>query len=183
MQRRTVTKTLCCALFATLIASTSAFARQDKQSRPSPPEQATVSLGGHTVTIDYSAPSMRGRKIFGGLVPYDKEWRTGANEATTIKSDVNLRIGNLGVPAGTHTLYSIPGENGWTLIVNNQTGQWGTVYDQLKDLGRVKMSEGAMPSSPVETFQIKFEDTKDLSTELHLQWETTNVYVQVTAVP
>lgn len=182
MQHRTFIRTLCCALFAAVLSS-SAFAQADKKSRPSPPEQASVSLGGHNVTIDYSAPSMRGRKIFGGLVPYDKEWRTGANEATTIKSDVNLRIGNLGVPAGTHTLYSIPSEKGWTLIVNNQTGQWGTVYDQLKDLGRVKMSEGAMPSSPVETFQIKFEDTKDLSTELHLQWETTNVYVQVTAVP
>lgn len=183
MQRRTLRETFCCALFATIIAGTSAFAQADKQSRPSPPEQASVSLGGHSITIDYSAPSMRGRKIFGGLVPYDKEWRTGANEATTIKSDVNLRIGNLGVPAGTHTLYSIPSEKGWTLIVNNQTGQWGTVYDAGKDLGRVKMSEGAMPSSPVETFQIKFEDTKDLSTELHLIWDTTNVYVSVTAVP
>jgi hypothetical protein len=149
----------------------------------SPPAQASVSLAGHTITIDYSAPSMRGRKIFGGLVPYDKVWRTGANAATTLKTDVNLRIGDLGVPAGTYTLYTIPEEHGWTLIMNRQTGQWGTQYDQSKDLGRVKMSEGVVPSNPVETFQIRFENTKGNTSELHLRWETTNVYVSVTAVP
>jgi hypothetical protein len=188
MQRRRFTKTLCCALFATIIgsivlANVSARAQDDKKSRPSPPEHASVTFGSKTVTIDYSAPSMRGRKIFGGLLPYGKVWRTGANEATTLKTDVNLRIGNLGVPAGTYTLYTIPSENGWTLIINRQTGQWGTVYDQTKDFGRIPMSEGVIPSSPVETFQIKFQNTKDLSTELHLDWETTNVFVTVTAVP
>ena len=182
MQRRTFTKALCCALFATVFSS-SVFAQGDKQSRPSPPAQASVNFGSKTVTIDYSAPSMKGRKIFGGLLPYGKVWRTGANEATTLKTDINLKIGDLGVPAGTYTLYSIPDEQGWTLIVNKQTGQWGTVYDQTKDLGRVKMEEGVMPSSPVETFQIKFEHTKDLTTELHLKWETTDVYVGVTAIP
>jgi hypothetical protein len=177
-------KTLCCVLFATVtFLAIAAKAQDDKKSRPSPPAQASVVFGSKTVTIDYSAPSMKGRKIFGGLVPYGKVWRTGANEATTLKTDVNLKIGNLGVPAGTYTLYTIPEEHGWTLIVNRQTGQWGTVYDQTKDLGRVKMMEGVIPSSPVETFQIKFENTKDLSTELHLLWETTNVYVSVTAVP
>jgi hypothetical protein len=184
MQRRRLMKTLCCVLFATItLLAISAKAQDDKKSRPSPPEQAKVTFGSKTLTIDYSAPSMKGRKIFGGLVPYDKVWRTGANEATTLKTDVNLKIGNLGVPAGTYTLYTIPEEHGWTLIINRQTGQWGTVYDQTKDLGRVKMMEGVIPSSPVETFQIKFENTKNLSTELHLLWETTNVYVDVTAVP
>jgi hypothetical protein len=160
-----------------------ANAQGDKKSRPSPPAQASVSLAGHTITVDYGAPSMRGRKILGGLLPYDKVWRTGANEATTLKTDVNLKIGDLGVPAGTYTLYSIPAKGGWTLIVNKQTGQWGTVYDQSKDLGRVKMSEGVLPSSPVETFQIKFANTNGNFTELHLLWETTNVYVGVQAVP
>lgn len=183
MQRRFFTKILCCALFATMIGSVALRAQDDKKSRPSPPEQAAVSFGSKTVTIDYGAPSMKGRKIFGGLVPYDHWWRTGANEATTLKTDINLRIGNLGVPAGTYTLYTLPSENGWTLIVNKQTGQWGTKYDETQDLGRVKMSEGVMPSSPVETFQMKFENTKDLTTELHLAWDTTNVFVQVTAIP
>lgn len=184
MQRRLLVKTLCCALFTTLIGTTALLA-QEQAKKPvlSPPEKASVSFGSKNVTIDYGAPSMRGRKIFGGLLPYDHWWRTGANSATTLTTDVNLKIGNLGVPAGTYTLYSIPSKNGWTLIVNKETGQWGTKYDETKDLGRVKMSEGVIPSTPIETFGIKFENTKDLTTELHLLWETTNVYVTVTAIP
>jgi Protein of unknown function (DUF2911) len=182
MHRRTFAKKLCSILF-TATVSFSVFAQSDKQSRPSPPAQASVKFGSKTVTIDYSAPSMRGRKIFGGLLPYGKVWRTGANEATTLKTDVNLKIGDLGVPAGTYSLYTIPDEKGWTLIINKQTGQSGTEYDPTEDLGRIKMMEGVIPNSPVETFQIKFENTKDLSSELHLLWETTNVYVGVTAVP
>lgn len=177
--RRSFLTALCC----TVLISSLSFAQEDKKSRPSPPAQASVSLNGHTVTIDYGAPSMRGRKIFGGLVPYDHWWRTGANEATTLKTDVNLRIGDLGVPAGTYTLYTIPERKGWTLIVNKQTGQWGTKYDQTQDLGRVKMIDGVLPSSPVETFKINFEHTRGNTTELHLHWETTNVAVTVTAVP
>jgi Protein of unknown function (DUF2911) len=188
MQRRTFTKTLCCALFAIIIGSlafagSSAFAQNDQKPPASPPAQASVKFGSKTVTIDYSAPSMRGRKIFGGLVPYDHWWRTGANSATTLKTDISLKIGSLSVPPGTYTLYTIPATSGWTLIVNKQTGQWGTKYDETQDLGRVKMAEGVIPSSPVETFQIKFTHTKDLVTELHLVWETTDVYVEVIAVP
>jgi len=182
MQRRTFAKTFCCLLVATMIGS-QAFAQNDKKPPLSPPAKASVSFGSHTVTIDYSAPSMRGRKIFGGLVPYDHWWRTGANSATTLKTDINLKIGDLNVPAGTYTLYTLPAKSGWTLIVNKQTGQWGTKYDETQDLGRVKMLDGVIPSSPVETFQIKFEHTQDLSTELHLEWETTNVYVPVKAIP
>lgn len=183
MQRRTFTKTLCCALFAITIAGTSAFAQNDQKAPASPPAQATVKFGSKTVTIDYSAPSMRGRKVFGELVPYDHWWRTGANSATTLKTEISLKIGSLSVPPGTYTLYTIPEEKGWTLIVNKQTGQWGTKYDETQDLGRVKMTEGVIPSSPVETFQIKFTHTKDLASELHLVWETTDVYVEVIAVP
>jgi len=182
MQRRKFGKMLCCTLFAAMLGA-SAIAQDNGKPPQSPPAQASVSFGSKTVTIDYGAPSMRGRKIFGGLVPYGQWWRTGANAATTLKTDVNLRIGDLGVPAGTYTLYTLPEKSGWTLIVNKQTGQWGTKYDETQDLGRVKMSEGVLPSSPVETFQIKFTHTKDLTTELHLVWDTTNVYVGVTAVP
>jgi hypothetical protein len=181
MQRRTFTKTLCCALLAAVTSP--AFAQNDQKPPASPPAQAKEVFGSKTVTIDYGAPSMRGRKIFGGLVPFDHWWRTGANSATTLKTDINLKIGNLGVPAGTYTLYTIPEQSGWTLIVNKQTGQWGTKYDETLDLGRVKMMEGVMPSSRVETFQIRFEHTKDLTTELHLLWETTDVFVGVTAIP
>jgi len=148
---------------------------------PSPPAQAQVALDGKIVTIDYNAPSMRGRKIFGGLVPYDHWWRTGANPATTLKTAVNLKIGSLTVPAGTYTIYSIPSETQWKLIINKQTGQWGTVYNQNQDLGRTAMQKGPTPSAPVEVFAIKFENTKGKKTELHLIWENTDVFVPVSA--
>jgi hypothetical protein len=148
---------------------------------PSPPAKASVTLGGKSVTIDYSAPSMRGRKIFGGILPYDQWWRTGANPATTLKTEANLKIGDLTVPAGTYTVYSIPSQTQWKLIINKQTGQWGTEYHPEQDLGRVNMMKGPTPAAPIEVFAIKFENTKGKKTELHLIWENTDVYVPVTA--
>ena len=156
-------------------------ANDNGKKLPSPPAQASVTLDGKSITIDYNAPSMRGRKIFGGLVPYDHWWRTGANPATTLKTEVNLKIGSLTVPAGTYTIYSIPSETQWKLIVNKQTGQWGTVYNQDQDLGRTDMQKGPTPATPVEVFAIKFENTKGKKTELHLIWENTDVFVPVTA--
>ncbi|MFT4113218.1 DUF2911 domain-containing protein [Silvibacterium sp.] len=151
------------------------------QNPPSPPAQTSVTLGGKDVTIYYCAPSMRGRKIFGGLVPYGQWWRTGANTSTTIKTETSLEIGTLKVPAGTYTLYTLPSEANWTLIVNKQTGQWGTVYKQDMDFGRTGMTRAPAPSSPVETFKIDFENTKGKKTQLHLIWDTTDVYVPVKA--
>jgi hypothetical protein len=148
---------------------------------PSPPAQAQVELKGKRITIDYNTPFMRGRKIFGGLVPYDQPWRTGANPATTLKTTANLKIGDLTVPAGTYTIYSLPSEGTWKLIVNKQTGQWGTIYNQDQDLGRTDMKKAPTPSAPVEQFVIKFENTRGGKTELHLVWENTDVYVPVTA--
>jgi DUF2911 family protein len=166
-----------------LLLTVPAFAQTPSggEKKPaSPPAQAKVELAGNTVTIDYSAPSMRGRKVVGGLVPYDKVWRTGANAATTLKTPVALRIGNLAVPAGTYTLYTLPSESGWKLIVNKQTGQWGTEYNQDQDLGRVPMTVGST-SSPVETFVIHFEKTSKKQTQLHLTWDNTDVWVAVSA--
>ena len=82
---------------------------------------------------------MRDRKIFGELVPYGQVWRTGANAATSLKTDVDLTIGGASVPAGSYTLYSIPEEKKWKLIINKETGQWGTKYDEKQDLARVDM--------------------------------------------
>jgi hypothetical protein len=124
---------------------------------------------------------MRGRKIFGGLLPYGAVWRTGANPATTLKTEINLKIGDLTVPAGTYTVYSVPSESQWKLIINKQTGQWGTVYNQDQDLGRTDMKKGPTPSAPVEQFVIKFENTHGNMTQLHLVWENTDVFVPVTA--
>ena len=137
-------------------------------------------LKGKTITIDYSAPSMRGRQIAGGLVPYNKVWRTGANAATTLKTPINLKIGNLAVPAGTYTIYTYPTEQGCTLIINKQTGQWGTEYDDTKDLGRVQM-EAMNIADPVETFVIQFGKVTGDSTDLHLIWEKSDLSVTVTA--
>jgi len=146
----------------------------------SPPEKASVVLNEKTVTIDYSAPSARGRKIKGGLVPYGKVWRTGANAATTLKTPVDLKIGSQSVPAGTYTIYSLPAEDGWTLIVNKQTGQWGTVYDEKQDLGRVPL-KAVNVDTTVETFKIHFENTNANQTELHLTWENFDLSVPVVA--
>jgi Protein of unknown function (DUF2911) len=148
---------------------------------PSPPAQASIMLNGKSVTIDYSAPSLRGRKMIGGINPYGQVWRTGANAATTLKTAVDLKIGDLMVPAGTYTLYSVPSETTWKLIVNKQTGQWGTVYDPAQDLGRTDMQTGPAPSSPLETFAIKFENGSGAQTELHLIWAGVDVFVPIVA--
>ena len=156
--------------------------------RVSPPAKANVQLPNGTITIDYCAPSIDGREIFGAtggstkpLVPYGEVWRTGANAATTLKTTAALQIGSLNVPAGTYTIYSLPTADSWMLIVNKQTGQWGTVYDKAQDLGRVQMSAGSS-AVPVETFKIDFEKTMGSTTELHLKWANVDASVQITAV-
>jgi hypothetical protein len=172
-----------------VLAQTAPAAGAPEGQKPpftSPAVKANVILPNAVITVDYGAPSTHGRTIFGGadqkpLVPYGEVWRTGANAATTLKTNSNLQIGDLAVPAGTYTLYSVPTEGGWTLIVNKQTGQWGTVYDKSKDLGRVTMETGAT-AVPVEMFVIDFEKTLGSATELHLKWASVDAFVQVTAV-
>src|SRR6516164_1902851 len=114
-------------------------AQMDKSKRPSPPEQAQCKLpDGKTITVDYSSPRMKGRKIFGELVPYGEVWRTGANEATTFVTSANLSVEGKDIPAGNYTLFTIPGQEKWTLIVNKHTGEWGIPYKyESEDLARV----------------------------------------------
>jgi len=139
----------------------------------SPAATASVAFGDKQVRISYHAPSMHGRQIFGGLVPYGQVWRAGANQATLLHTDVDLMIGNLTVPKGDYSLYVLPAEKEWTLIVNSQTGQWGithggaTTEDPAKDVGRVAMKL-AKPAAPVETFAITL--AKD---SLSMSWENT----------
>lgn len=146
---------------------------------PSPAATANATLGSANIKITYNAPSIRHRKIMGGLVPYGEVWRTGANPATTITTSADLKFGTLAVPAGTHTIYTLPGEKNWLLIVNNRTGQWGTEYSEGKDLGRVSMMSKPL-SKPQEVMSISFENTSATSTELHVRWETTDRYVVIT---
>ncbi len=104
-------------------------AQQDKSKRPSPPAAADCKFhDGKTVHVDYSSPRMKGRKIFGDLVPYGKVWRAGANEATTFVTDTNLTVGGKDVPAGSYTLFTVPAQDKWTLVISKKTGEWGEPY-------------------------------------------------------
>jgi DUF2911 family protein len=162
------------------VAAAMTFAQGGDQKAPaSPPATASQTFAdGKKVTIDYSRPSARGRKIMGGLVPYGQVWRTGANSATSFTTDADLLIGGTIVPAGKYTIYSLPGEGAWKLIINKETGQWGTKYDQSKDLARVDMKVGKT-SAPVEQFTISFEKSGGGAATLKLEWENTSVSVDV----
>lgn len=150
---------------------------QKKKARPSPPAETSVEVGGKRIAIKYSAPSMRGRKIFGDLVPFGQVWRAGANEATALHTDGTLSIGNLSVPPGDYTLYVLPTATSWELIVNKQTGQWGTVYKAESDLGRVKMALSKAPGA-VETYKMTL--VKDgPGAKLQLEWENTVATVSI----
>jgi len=145
----------------------------------SPPATATVAISGKKLTISYSAPSMRGRKIMGALVPYGRWWRTGADSATTFQTEADLDIGGLKVPKGAYTIYTLPGAKEWLLIVNKQVGQFGTEYDQKQDLGRVKMTLAQTPA-PVERFKIELLSTGGNKGLLKMTWERTDVSVPIT---
>jgi hypothetical protein len=148
-------------------------------AQKSPPREADISLGGSKISIKYGAPSVRGRKIFGGLVPYGQPWRLGANSATSLSTERDLQIGSLKVPKGNYTLYMLPGESESLLIVNKQTGQWGTEYNAGQDLGRVKLTR-TPKSPPVEQFTIKFEAKGSDSATLSFTWDNSEFSVPVT---
>jgi hypothetical protein len=153
---------------------------EDKSKRPSPPATAEVALKNKKITIDYSRPSLKGRTVGQELAPYGKVWRTGANEATALNTEIDLNIGGTKVPAGKYTLYTLPSEGTWKLIINKQTGQWGTKYDESQDLVRIDMKKSALPQS-VEQFTISFDKKNDNTANLHLDWENTRVSVEVKA--
>lgn len=171
---RPMRKTLLTAIALTLV-STLALAQEPKKPL-SPPAKAEAKIAGKTVTIDYSAPSKRGRKIMGELVPYDQVWRTGANKSTTLTTESDVMIGAIHVPKGTYSIYTIPGEKEWTLIVNKQTGQWGTDYDQAQDLGRTKLTVKPVKGT-VETFVIGIKPKVENQGTLSFTWENVEASV------
>jgi hypothetical protein len=152
-------------------------AQQDKSQRPSPPAQAQCKFSdGKTITVDYSSPRAKGRKIFGGLVPYGEVWRTGANDATTLVTNATLTAEGKDVPAGSYTIFTIPAQDKWTLIVNKHTGEWGIPYKyQSEELARVPM-QASSTSSPVENFTIAFNQGGSNCT-LQISWENTQASV------
>ena len=154
-----------------------AWGQQDKSQRPSPPGTAECTINGKKVTISYSRPSLRGRKM-DTLAPNEKVWRTGANESTTLKTEIDLDIDGVKVPAGTYTLYTLPSEGTWKLIINKQTGQWGTEYHQEQDLARVDMKKQEIVV-PVEQFTVALDQDTNNSADLILEWEKTRVWVVI----
>ena len=166
-----------------LAAATCASALFGQGSRyTSPPAHAEGTVAGHKISVDYYAPSMHGRKIFGGLVPYNQVWCTGANIATGITSDIALQMGTLKIPAGSHSIWTIPTPGDWTLIINNQTGQFHLNYDQSRDFGRTKMPTRAL-DAPVETFKIEIRSNGGNKGTLALDWEKTEAYMPFTIAP
>lgn len=164
---------------ATLLAlALSLPAAVPAQQRPilSPRDSVALSLDTNTVTVNYGRPSMRGRTIMGGLVPWEKVWRTGANQATHLRTSFDMVMGGVPVPRGTYTLWSIPRSTGWTIILNRQTGQWGTQYDAHQDLARFEV--GVSPAEAVvDTFTISLLPAGRTGGLLRLAWERTVVSV------
>jgi hypothetical protein len=174
MQRRIALSALLTFMF-----TTAAIAQMG--GKPSPAESATCDLGsGKTVKTDYSSPRMKGRKVYGGLVPFGEVWRTGANDATTFVTSADVAVGGKTIPAGSYTLFTVPTADKWTLIINKKTGEWGIPYKYESDeLARVDMKVSKLPS-PVEDFTIAYGKTGNGCT-LRLDWETTRASVEIAA--
>jgi hypothetical protein len=132
-----------------------------------------ASIGGAEVWVDYSRPLKRGREIFGNVVPWNTVWRTGANAATQLSTSADLVIGGATVPAGKYTLWTLPSPSGWKLIINKQTGQWGTEYHAEQDVARVDTRVEAL-AAPLEQLTIAFD-----SGALTVSWDRTKVSVPV----
>jgi hypothetical protein len=144
----------------------------------SPRDTVRAEIQGARIVIDYGRPAVRGRTIFGHVVPWDSVWRTGANAATQLTTDKELRFGSVTVPPGTYTLFTIPGADRWQLIINRQHGQWGTAYDQANDLARLPL-EIKHRDDLVERFTISLT-TDSAGGILHLEWEYTAAAVPFT---
>jgi hypothetical protein len=170
-----------------LIAATTLLA-QEKAPPKSPPATASATIGGKSITITYSSPRVNGRtgKIFtkDGLISHDPHypvWRAGANAATTLKTDGDLTIGDLSVPAGTYTLFvDISDPANWVLIVSKKTGEWGLAYDATQDLGKTAMTMAAPPSL-VEDLTYTITDNGGGKGTLTLAWENVSASVPIQA--
>jgi hypothetical protein len=166
-------------LFAVMTMAATANAQQDKAARPSPPAAADCTLpNGGTIQTAYSVPSMKGRKIFGQLVPYGEVWRAGANEATTFVISKDVTVGGTAVPAGSYTLFTIPDKDKWTLIISKKTGEWGVPYPgSANDFARVDMKASSL-GAPQEKFSISY-DKSGAGCTLKMAWETTQASVDI----
>lgn len=149
---------------------------QDSMERKSPSSTTTGKIGAATITINYSQPATNGREIFGGLVPYEKIWRTGANEATTFETDKEIGVNGEMLPAGKYAVFTIPGEKEWTIIFNSETEQWGAYnYDAANDVLRVTTKAAKVSMTEKMTFSIDEEGI------IYLDWAETRIPLMIKA--
>jgi len=150
-----------------------------QENRISPHETTELTLNGKKITVTYGRPSMKGRKVVGDkLVPFGQVWRTGADEATVLKTEADLTIGDLAVPKGSYAIFTLPSESGWKLIVNKVAEQWGAFsYDKKQDLGRLDMKVDKT-SAPVEQFTITLAQSGNGGV-MKLEWENTAASVDL----
>lgn len=162
------------------------FARRDQGGQGlgalSARDSVVAAVGGANVSVAYGRPSMRGRRIMGEVVPFGQVWRTGANEATAFHTDRDLMMGGTRVPAGSYTLWTIPGPDAWTLIINKQTGQWGTVYDPAQDLARIPVQASLESGPPVELLTLRILPD-GAGGMMVIAWEATTVAIPFTVAP
>jgi hypothetical protein len=167
---------------ADIAAVAGAFAAAEQGGRGlvmSVRDTVRATVGRANLLVDYGRPLRRGRTIFGGIVPFDSVWRTGANAATQFRTDVDLSMGGVTIPAGTYTLWTVPSRTGpWKLVINRQTGQWGTVYDANQDLARIDLRTETL-STPVDRFTISIEP-QGHGGVLAIAWDNTRAWVPFT---
>ena len=143
----------------------------------SPHVRTAWTIDGAAISIEYGRPFVKGRPVE-QVAPFGREWRTGADQATTLITDKPLKFGTLSVPAGTYTLYTVPGEKEWQLVVSKRTGQWGVPYPAGQDLGRAPMTVGKA-KTPVEQLTISVDDTRAGGT-LRVEWGDTSASIPFT---
>ncbi|MFZ5496295.1 MAG: DUF2911 domain-containing protein [Verrucomicrobiota bacterium] len=167
------------AASASLLLAAGLFAQAPKINFPaaSPGATLTQRVGLTDIQINYNRPGAKGRKVFGGLVPYDHVWRTGANTATKISFSTPVKLNGTEIPAGTYELFTIPGASEWTVIIHKNMSQWGAYnYDEKNDVARIKARPVTL-AEPVETLDIGINDIRDESATLNITWEKTRVPV------
>lgn len=173
MKTTTLLKQLLIPAFFLLFSVTS-FAQDDPATRPSPPATATGKVGTATITINYGSPSVKGRKIWGDLVPYDEVWRSGANEATTFETDKDLMVEGKMLPAGKYGFFTLPNEKEWVIIFNKVPDQWGAFkYDEKQDALRVNVK----PRKSDHNTERLLYSVNDKG--LVLQWENLEVPIAI----
>ena len=166
-------------VFGILLVSLAAVPVANEAQVVSPTARALCKFAdGKTITVNYSSPRKRGRRIFGDLVPYGEVWRAGADDATSFVPNVDVTVGDKAVPAGRYTLFTLPTQTKWTLILSKVIGEWGIPYPGANhDFGRMEMKVSRLPS-PLENFTISF-DQAGSSCTLKLDWETTRASIDI----